>query len=91
MFTVQNIVVLVLVSIVVFVSTEFGIGWGAVSLFACAFIKAATTPSADYYHDTDLHDQDTSDTDSAFLVHPSKHFGFKGGAHLDDLKNFLVI
>lgn len=92
MFNFQNIVLLILVSIVVFVSTEFGIGWGVVALFACALLKAVSTPSeGDEQQGADLHDEDDSDSDGAFLVHPSRHFGFKGGAHLDDLKNFLVI
>jgi hypothetical protein len=91
MFNIQSLVVLVLVSIVVFASTEFGIGWGAASLFTCAFFKAVSNPLEGDEQVADLHEEDDSDSDGAFLVHPSRHFGFKGGAHLDDLKNFLVI
>ena len=91
MFNIQSLIVLVLVSIVVFVSTEFGIGWGAASLFACAFFKVVSSQSEGDDQVADLNGEGDSDSDGAFLVHPSRHFGFKGGAHLDDLKNFLVI
>lgn len=91
MLNLQNTFLLILVSIVVVVSTEFGIGWGVVALFACALLKAVSTPSEGVGQGADLHDEEDSNSDDAFLVHPSRHFGFKGGAHLDDLKNFLVI